>query len=223
MLCADHKPGRCRVLLADEQVIVAAGIRALIERYCDVVGIVEDGRSLLAEAERVRPDVIVMEVLLPLLNGLDAARQLARIVPASRLVFLTVQESTRQVADAFKLGAAAYLLKRSPAPELRQAIEAVQRGAYFLTSLLTKSVMATNQSVQSGAAQAPVSVSSLTPRQREVLQLIAEGRGTKEVARLLNIAVKTVEFHKFRIMDQLNLHSTVALTKCAIAEGLARL
>lgn len=223
MLCADHKPDQCRVLLADEQVIVAAGIRALIEPYCDVVGVVEDGRSLLVEAERLRPDVIVMEVLLPLLNGLDAARQLTKIVPASRLVFLTIQESPRQVADAFKLGAAAYLLKRSPGPELRQAIEAVQRGAYFLTSLLTKSVMAINQSGQSGVAQAPVSVSSLTPRQREVLQLIAEGRGTKEVARLLNIAVKTVEFHKFRIMDQLNLHSTVALTKCAIAEGLARL
>lgn len=216
----DHNPARCRVLLADEQVIVAAGIGALIKPYCDVVGIVEDGRSLLVEAERLQPDVIVMEVLLPLLNGLDAARQLAKRAPASRLVFLTVQESTRQVADAFKLGAAAYLLKRSPTPELRQAIEAVQNGAYFLTSLLTRNVMTTNQT---GAAQVPVSISSLTPRQREVLQLIAEGRGTKEVATLLKIAVKTVEFHKFRIMDQLNLHSTVALTKHAIAEGLARL
>ena len=123
------------------------------------------------------------------------------------------------VADAFKVGASAYLLKRSPASELSQAISAAQRGDYFLTSLLIKDMMVTNQSDATGVSVC-TSVSSLTPRQGEVLQLIAEGRGTKEVATMLNIAVKTVEFHKFRIMDHLNLHSTVALTRHAIAEGL---
>ena len=160
-----------------------------------------------------------MEVLLPLLNGLDAARQLTKLAPESGLMFLTVQESSRMVADAFKVGASAYLLKRSPASELSQAISAAQRGDYFLTSLLIKDMMVTNQSDATGVSVC-TSVSSLTPRQREVLQLIAEGRGTKEVATMLNIAVKTVEFHKFRIMDHLNLHSTVALTRHAIAEGL---
>ncbi len=222
MLCTDPRDDRCRVLLADEQVMVTAGIRALIEPSCHVIGIVEDGRSLLAEAERLQPDVIVMEVLLPLLNGLDAARQLTTLAPKSGLMFLTAQESSRMVADAFKVGASAYLLKRSPASELSQAISAVQRGDYFLTALLTKTVMATNRSSPTDAIVG-ASVSSLTPRQREVLQLIAEGRGTKEVATMLNIAVKTVEFHKFRIMDHLNLHSTVALARHAIAEGLARL
>ncbi len=219
MVCADHRDERCRVLLADEQVMVAAGIRALIEPSCHVIGIVADGRMLLAEAERLQPDVIVMEVLLPLLNGLDAARQLTKLAPKCGLMFLTVQESSRMVADAFKVGASAYLLKRSPASELGQAISAVQRGDYFLTALLTRTVMATNWTSPTEATVG-ASVSSLTPRQREVLQLIAEGRGTKEVATMLNIAVKTVEFHKFRIMDHLNLHSTVALTRHAIAEGL---
>ena len=219
MVCTDHRDDRCRVLLADDQLIVAAGVRALIEPSCDVVGIVKDGRSLLVEAERLRPDVIVMEVLLPLLNGLDAARQLTKLAPESGLMFLTVQESSRMVADAFKVGASAYLLKRSPASESSQAISAAQRGDYFLTSLLIKDMMVTNQSDATDVSVC-TSVSSLTPRQREVLQLIAEGRGTKEVATMLNIAVKTVEFHKFRIMDHLNLHSTVALTRHAIAEGL---
>lgn len=219
MVCADHRDERCRVLLADEQAMVAAGIRALIEPSCHVMGIVADGRMLLAEAERLQPDVIVMEVLLPLLNGLDAARQLAKVVPESHIIFLTVQENAGHVADAFKIGVSAYLLKRSPASELSQAIGAVQKGDYFLTSLLTKKMMATDRSSPADASVC-ASVSSLTPRQREVLQLIAEGRGTKEVATMLNIAVRTVEFHKFRIMDHLNLHSTVALTRHAIAEGL---
>lgn len=152
MVCADHRDDRCRVLLADDQLIVAAGVRALIEPSCDVVGIVKDGRSLLVEAERLRPDVIVMEVLLPLLNGLDAARQLTKLAPESGLMFLTVQESSRMVADAFKVGASAYLLKRSPASELSQAISAAQRGDYFLTSLLIKDMMVTNQSDATGVS-----------------------------------------------------------------------
>ena len=152
MVCTDHRDDRCRVLLADDQLIVAAGVRALIEPSCDVVGIVKDGRSLLVEAERLRPDVIVMEVLLPLLNGLDAARQLTKLAPESGLMFLTVQESSRMVADAFKVGASAYLLKRSPASELSQAISAAQRGDYFLTSLLIKDMMVTNQSDATGVS-----------------------------------------------------------------------
>lgn len=194
-------------------------MRALIEPEYLVVGMVDDGRTLLVEAERLRPDVIVMEILLPLLNGLSAAQQLIKLVPRSKLVFLTLQESSRFVANAFRAGASAYLSKRSPASELSLAIRTVLSGQRFLTPLIIKDVCSSDAG-DAGQDGFRVAWSSLTPRQLEVLQLIAEGRGTKEVATLLNIAVKTVEFHKFRIMDHLNLHSTVALTRHAIAEGL---
>jgi len=135
---------------------------------------------------------------------------------------LTAQESSWHVAGAFKGGASAYVLKRSQPAELTQAIHAVLMGQWYLTPLIAKTVVRQDASGAQDKMKSPT-LSSLTPRQREVLQLIAEGRGTKEVATLLNIAVKTVEFHKFRIMDQLNLHSTVALAKHAIIEGLVRL
>ncbi|MEP7153908.1 MAG: response regulator transcription factor [Nitrospira sp.] len=210
-----------RVVIADDQGIVAAGIGKLLEPACEVVGIVENGRTLLVEAEKLRPDLIIMEITLPLLNGVDAARHLTKAIPESKIIFLTGQASSANVAEAFKAGASAYVLKRSPPSELSQAIQAVLKGQCYLTCLVTRDVVA-NGANGSKQEAGGATVASLTPRQREVLQLIAEGRGTKEVANLLNIAVKTVEFHKFKVMDQLNLHSTAALTKHAIAEGLVR-
>lgn len=207
-----------RVLIADEQGIVAGGIRSLIESEGDVVGVVEDGRTLVESALRLRPDVIVLEVLLPQLNGIDAARRLNKLLPESKLLFLTAQANPSIASEAFGAGAAAYVLKRSPPSVLSQAIQAVVNGQHFVCPLMTKGLLAVGRGVSDLDGKRPLS--SLTPRQREVLQLIAEGRGTKEVATMLNIAVKTVEFHKFRIMDHLNLHSTVALTRRAIAEGL---
>ena len=219
---ADLQKKKPRVIIVDDQAVVAAGVRKLIEPECEVVACVEDGRALLVEAERLRPDIILMEVLLPSLNGLDAARHLARKAPESKIVFLSIQGSSWHVAEAFKAGASAYLLKRSQPSELTQAIHAVLMGQWYLTPLIAKDAVKNHTNGSQGNKSSPA-LSSLTPRQREVLQLIAEGRGTKEVASMLNIAVKTVEFHKFRIMDQLNLHSTVALTKQALAEGLVRL
>lgn len=218
----DRQHRRPRVLIADEMALVAAGTRALLEPVCDVVGTVADGRALLSEAENLRPDIIVMEILLPLLNGLDALRPLIKKVPASKVVLLTAQESSWHVAEAFKAGASGYVLKRSQPSELTQAIHAVLMGQWYLTPLIARIFVKQDVGGTQNKRKSPA-LSSLTPRQREVLQLIAEGRGTKEVATLLNIAVKTVEFHKFRIMDQLNLHSTVALAKHAIVEGLVRL
>ncbi|HMV58402.1 MAG TPA: response regulator transcription factor [Nitrospira sp.] len=222
MFEGDFQQRRTRVLIADEMALIAAGTRALLEPDCDVVGTVADGRALLSEAETLRPDIIVMEILLPLLNGLDALRPLVRKVPESKIVLLTAQESSWHVAEAFKAGASGYVLKRSQPSELTQAIHAVLMGQWYLTPLIAKNVVKQDVGGEQPKRKVPT-VSTLTPRQREVLQLIAEGRGTKEVATLLNIAVKTVEFHKFRIMDQLNLHSTVALAKHAIIEGLVRL
>ena len=219
---ADRQGKKPRVLIADDQAITAAAICKLLEPGCEVVGIVGDGRAVLDAAHRLYPDVIVLEVILPQLNGVDAAAQLTKLVPASKLVFLTTQASPIIATKAFQAGASAYVLKSSPPSVLSQAIEAVMNGQHFVCPLITKDLltMGTNGSVSHGAKSM---LSSLTTRQREVLQLIAEGRGTKEVATVLNIAVKTVEFHKFKIMQQLDLHSTVALTKLAIDEGLVGL
>jgi DNA-binding NarL/FixJ family response regulator len=219
MLSAVRQQNKPRVLIADDQAIVAAGVRKLLEPDCEVVGIVEDGRTLLEAAQKLRPNIIVLEVLLPQIHGIDAARQLTKLVPGSKLVFLTAQASPTVATEAFQAGASAYVLKRSPSSVLKQAIQAVMKGQQFVCPLMTRDPLATGRiGLESNAMKRPLS--SLTSRQREVLQLIAEGRGTKEVASLLKIAVKTVEFHKFKIMEQLDLHSTVALAKRAITEGL---
>jgi DNA-binding NarL/FixJ family response regulator len=208
-----------RVLMADDHSIVLAGLRKLVEAECDVVGTVEDGRSLIEAAQRLKPDVILLDISMPLLNGLDAARQLTKMVPETRLIFLTMQSSPTYAGEAFKVGASGYLLKRSAASELTQAIQAVLKGQHYMTPVITKDVL---QSVLK-PKEPPLlktGLASLTVRQREVLQLVAEGRGTKEIATLLTVTVKTVEFHKSRLMEQLDLHSTAELIKYAIAEGL---
>ena len=213
---------RPRILIADDHSMILAGLRKLVEADGDVVGAVEDGRALVEEAQRLRPDVILLDISMPLLNGLDAARQLTKLVPDSKLIFLTMHATPTYATEAFKAGASGYLIKRSAASELKQAIHAVMRGQHYMTPLITKDVLAaTLHPPQATVRQRPVA--ALTPRQREVLQLIAEGKGTKDIATLLNISVKTVEFHKSRIMDELDLHSTAELTKYAVVEGLVSL
>ncbi len=210
---------RPRILMADDHAIVLAGLRKLVEAEGEVVGMVEDGRSLVETAQELRPDIVLLDISMPLLNGLDAARQLTKLVPESKLIFLTMHATPTYATEAFKAGAAGYLIKRSAAVELKQAIQAVMRGQHYLTPLITKDVLAATLHSADGTSTRP-SGNSLTQRQREVLQLIAEGKGTKAIASLLNISVKTVEFHKFKMMGELDLHSTAELVKYAIAEGL---
>lgn len=213
---------RPRILMADDHSIVLAGLRKLVEAEGDVVGTVEDGRALVEQAQKLRPDIILLDISMPLLNGLDAARQVRKLVPESKLIFLTMHATPTYATEAFKAGASGYLVKRSAASELKQAIQAVLRGQHYLTPLITKDVLAaTLHPSEPQIRQRPVA--ALTPRQREVLQLIAEGKGTKAIASILNISVKTVEFHKCRLMGELNLHSTAELTRYAIAEGLVSL
>jgi DNA-binding NarL/FixJ family response regulator len=207
-----------RILMADDHSILLAGLRKLVEASCEVVGMVEDGRALIEAASRLKPDLILLDISMPLLNGLDAARQLKKLLPAAKLLFLTMHSSPTYATEAFKSGASGYLLKQSAASELPQAIEAVLKGQTYLTPAITKPVL--DSMLEAGAAELKSSVANLTPRQREVLQLIAEGKSTKDVAIVLNVSVKTVEFHKARLMEQLDLHSTPALIKFAIAEGL---
>ena len=213
---------RPRILMADDHSIVLAGLRKLVEEHGEVVGMVEDGRALLEAAKKLRPDIILLDIAMPLLNGLDAARQLTKLVPESKLIFMTMQSSPTYATEAFKAGASGYLLKRSAVTELSQAIQTVLKGHHYITPLMTKDVLL---SALHSSAPPPVKpiLSRLTARQREVLQLLAEGKGTKDIASLLSLSVRTVEFHKSRIMETLDIHSTAGLTQYAIAEGLISL
>ncbi len=205
------------VLLADDHALVLEGFKKLLEEHCQVVGSVEDGRALLDAAKRLRPDIVVMDISMPKLNGLDAARRLRKTVPQARLIFVTVHADQDYVKQAFKAGASAYLLKRSAGSELLQAIHAVQKGNYYVTSLIAKELV---QLVTSGTEPGPDSQSSLPMRQREILQLVAEGLTLKEIASTLNLSPKTVEYHKSKLMEELGLHTTAELTKYALAHGL---
>jgi len=209
-----------RVLLADDHSLMLAGLRRLVEETCDVVGAVEDGRALVEAAQQLEPDLIVLDISMPLLNGIDAARQLRKLRPSAKLIFLTMHTSPSYVTEAFRVGASGYLLKRSAPMELPLAIEAVLKGQQYLTPSITKPVLAQTMERE----QAPVITRSsvgLTPRQREVLQLIGEGKGTKEIASLLQVSVKTIEFHKTCLMERLELHTTAELMRYAITQGLA--
>ncbi len=211
-----------RVLMADDHSLILAGLRKLVEGECDVVGAVEDGRALVEAAQKLRPDLILMDISMPLLNGLEAARQLAKLVPESKLIMLTMHASPTYATEAFQAGASGYLLKRSAASELSQAIKSVLQGQQYLTPLITKDVLDSVFKPSTGERGTPAST-ALTPRQREVLQLVAEGRGTKEIATILSVSVKTVEFHRSRIMQQLGIHTTADLTKYAISHGITSL
>jgi RNA polymerase sigma factor (sigma-70 family) len=209
-----------RLLMADDHSIMLAGLRKLVEGTCEVIGAVEDGRALVEAAEQLRPDLILVDISMPLLNGMDAARQIKKSVPDAKLIFLTMHASPVFATEALQAGASGYLLKQSAASELPHAIETVLNGQVYLTPAITKSVLDSIVKHKSTPMQLRKSLTQLTPRQREVLQLLAEGKSPKDIAQLLNVSVKTVEFHKTRLMEQLDLHSTLALAKYAIAEGL---
>lgn len=205
---------RSSVLIADDHKLVMEGLRKLLENQFDVVGTVEDGRAVLTAAERLKPDVILVDVTMPLLNGIDACARLRVLVPSSRVIVLTMHADRSYAAEAFRAGAAGYVLKRSATSELVQAIQTVLRGQRYLTGDLPASILAETR--LPGEPQP----GHLTPRQREVLQLVAEGHSAKQIAALLVISVKTVEFHKRRLMDQLDLRSTAELTRYAMQHGI---
>jgi DNA-binding NarL/FixJ family response regulator len=203
---------RPRVLLADDHTLLLEAFQRLLTDECEVVGMVSDGRALLAAADKLRPDIVVVDVAMPLLNGLDAARQLKQVLPETRIVFLTMNEDPDLAAEAFRAGASGYLLKRSAASELLTAIREVMRHRSYVTPLITSDLVG---SMLRGA-DASRSRQHLTTRQREVVQLLAEGHSMKEVAAILNIAPRTVAFHKYRIMEQLNMKTTADLIQFAI-------
>jgi len=206
-----------RILLADDHTLFVEALHNVLEPEFELVGEVGDGRALLEAAPRLLPDVILLDLSMPLLNGIDAAYQLRRLVPEAKLLFLSMHGDATYVTEAFRAGAAGYVLKRSTATELLQAIRAILRGHLYVSPMLAKDVL---DPVLTGKQPLSSAQAQLTLRQREVLQLVAEGRSLKEIASILCVSVKTVEFHKTRIVKQLNLRTTADLTKYAITHGL---
>jgi DNA-binding NarL/FixJ family response regulator len=203
-----------RVLLADDHTMLLEAFQKLLADECDVVGAVSDGRALVAAAATLRPDVIVVDVAMPLLNGIDATRQIRQAQPDARIIVLTMNEDAEVAAEAFRAGACGYLLKRSAASELMTAIlEAMQHRSY-ITPLVTERLVDSLLRTPTARPQ------GLTPRQREIVQLVAEGRSMKEVGSILSIAPRTVAFHKYRIMEQLHLETTAELIQFAIRNHL---
>jgi DNA-binding NarL/FixJ family response regulator len=200
-----------RVLLADDHALLLGAFEKLLAGECDVVGQVSDGRSLVAAAEKLKPDLIVLDISMPQLNGLEAGRQIKQKQHDVKLVFVTMNEDADLAAEAFRVGASAYLLKRSAASELATAIREVMLGRSYVTPLVTEPLV--------GAllrAQERNSAHDLTPRQREVLQLLAEGQSMKEIGSVLKLAPRTVAFHKYRMMEQLKVKSTAELIQYAV-------
>jgi DNA-binding NarL/FixJ family response regulator len=202
---------RPRVLLADDHVLLLGAFETLLASECEIVGTASDGRTLIEEAERLQPDVVVLDISMPLLNGLDAGREIKRRAPRIKLVFVTMNEDVDLAAAAYRIGASGYLLKRSAASELLLAIREAMTGRSYLTPLVTDGVVSSLLRAAEGKPS-----QELTPRQREVLQLLAEGRSMKQVASVLNVTPRTVAFHKYRMMEQLHITSTAELIQFAL-------
>ncbi len=208
---------RPRVLLADDHKIVAEGLRSLLEPEFELVGLVEDGRALVAAAQKLNPDVIVADISMPLLNGIEAARQLKKGTSQAKIVFLTMHPDVMYATRALEAGASAYVLKHAAPSELITAIREALKGRIYLTPMIAKDVL---ESFSVGSRKARKSDLELTPRQREVLQLVSEGRSAKEIASILHISTRTVEFHKYRLMEALGIRTNAELIQYAIKHGI---
>ena len=212
-------PLRPRVLLADDHLMVAEALKSLLAPGFDLVGVVADGRALLEAAGRLRPDVIVADISMPQLNGIDALIQLRQDGDPVPVVFLTMHQDASFARRALEAGASGFVLKHSAPAELILAIHAALEGRTYLSPLLAKELVDTTKA---GAEKADP-LGSLTLRQREVLQLLAEGNLAKEVAYKLSISARTVEFHKYQMMEALGLHTNTELIHFAIKHGLVEL
>ena len=204
---------RPRILMADDHLMLLEAFKALLEPDFEVVGTVTDGRTLFEYISRLHPDVVLLDVAMPLLNGLDAGRQLKAQRRSVKLIYLTMNPDADLASEALRLGASGYVLKSSAAQELKQAIQEALRGRSYITPLITRDV------VGSLIERRPRH-HELTARQREVLQLLAEGKSMKEVAAILDLTPRTVAFHKYRMMEQLRLKSSAELVRFAVQSGV---
>jgi DNA-binding NarL/FixJ family response regulator len=208
---------RARVLLADDHQMVTEGLRNLLADDFEIVGAVEDGRALLAAARKLRPDVIVADISMPQLNGIEALQQLKKHNPDVKVVFLTMHQNRAYARRALQAGAAGFVVKHSASQELVMAIHAALKGQTFITPALAGDVL---HDMEHGAKANKSTKTSVTPRQREILQLLAEGKSAKEIGEILSISARTVEFHKYQMMEMHGLHSGAELMHFAIKQGI---
>ena len=209
---------RPRVLLADDHCVVAEGLRSLLEPHFDVVGIVPDGRELVTAAKAPDPDVVVLDISMPSLNGIDAARQMRAAGCRAKVVFLTMHREVTYAARALEAGASGFVLKHSAASELVTAVREALKGGTYITPQIAGELL---ESVRRGTPAGVEKLDELTPRQREVFQLVAEGHSAKEIAALLRISRRTAEFHKARLMETLGVQNTAELIQYAIRTGVS--
>jgi DNA-binding NarL/FixJ family response regulator len=209
---------RYRVILGDDHGLILEGLRSLLAAEFDVVAAAADGRELVQQVERLQPDAVLLDIAMPLLNGIEAARQIKKLAPKSKLIFVTQNPDREYVRVALRMGASGYVLKQSAVRDVVNALHEVFAGRFYVSPLLRRGIPESlinpdqNPSELFGVA--------LTPRQRQVLQLVAEGKSTKETAAILNISVKTVDFHKAGIMEEVGVRTTAELTRYAIEHGI---
>ena len=204
---------RVKILLADDHLLVAEALKSLLMPLYDVVGTVSDGMALLEAAGTLRPDVVVIDIGMPQLNGIDATRQIRRMLPRAKIIIVTMNEDSALVGEAFRAGASGYLLKHSASRELMLAIQEVLKGASYLSPRITGGAVASllrGPDLESGKSR------ELTSRQRQVIQLLAEGRSMKEIADILTISLRTVAAHKYRVMDFLEIKTNAELYRYAV-------
>ena len=209
-----------KILIADDHKLLVDGLRSLLEKQknIDVVDVASNGLEVVEKAAQQHFDIILMDISMPHLNGIDAARKILREHPDTKIIMLSMHADRRYIMESIRIGASGYILKESAAKEVINAIENVQKGKLFFGRKVQDQVL--HEYVELIREGDNSSFSPLSVREREVLQLVAEGKSTKEIASILNISVKTVESHRKQVMDKLDLHSIAELTKYAIREGL---
>ena len=207
-----------RILLGDDHGLILEGLRHVLEKDFEVVGVALNGRELVTEAEHLRPDAILLDVSMPILNGIEAGRQIKTKNSQVKLIFVTQRSDRDYVQAALRMGASGYILKQGATAEVRSALKEVLAGRYYVSPALRKGIPDALYDPTKNPSE--LFGNALTPRQREVLQLVAEGKSNKEIASILNVSVKTIDFHKAAIMETLGLHSTAELTRFALQRGI---
>lgn len=208
---------KARILLADDDYFVLLGLKSLLENEFEIVGTVQDGQALVNQAAALHPDVIVADISMPLLNGIEAVRQIKRTNTTIKSVFLTMHPDVTYAASAFEAGASGFVLKHSAPSELVTAIHEAMKGKTYITPLIAGDLI---QAYQSGISPEKMLLKKLSPRQLEVLQLLAEGKSAKEIASVLDISAKTVEFHKYKMMEQLGIKTSSELIQYGLRHGI---
>jgi DNA-binding NarL/FixJ family response regulator len=210
---------RLRIILGDDHRLFSEGLARLLDPQFEIVGIFENGRDLIAAAERLRPDVILVDITMPSLNGIEAVRRIQEKENPPRIVFLTMHEDATYVTAAFQAGASGYVLKRSAPAEVITAVREAMRGRTYISPLIDRDLVKTLMKRIENPKKLKL---ELTSRQREILQLLAEGKSAKEISGILNVSTRTVEFHKYRIMAATGVRTIAELTRYAIAHGIVQ-